>query len=291
MHGEDKISTITDVKLTRHKLHVGSYDINYVVAGEGDPLILVHGLNVGWGQWYPNIKDLSKKFKVYAIDLPGAGASSTLDFSRSSLEESFVMVLEGFLKKLSLTSVNLIGHSIGAWVVAKVVLRKKVSVNKIILVDPLGFTLSVPFNQKLLTFYPVAKFLSRTVMKLSRNNMESFLRGVYVDNTILADEFIEYVYESMKSNNHPHPFLLLHKIVNFFSVKAEFDLRLQLRSILLPILVIVGEKDPIVSSKKVIEESKKIPSATVLEYKNVGHVPSTESSKRFNTDVLTFLQK
>src|SRR3989344_8879229 len=91
------------------KIKIGKYLINYFEAGPpageagaGKPLVLIHGGNIGWGQWYPNIPELSKHFKIYAIDMPGAGRSSKLDYAKLSFEKDYFEILSKFLQKLNL---------------------------------------------------------------------------------------------------------------------------------------------------------------------------------------------
>jgi predicted nucleotidyltransferase len=64
------------VKLEQVK--IGEFVINYATAGKGLPIVLIHGGNIGWGQWYPNIPELARYFKVYALDLPGGGRRSRI---------------------------------------------------------------------------------------------------------------------------------------------------------------------------------------------------------------------
>jgi pimeloyl-ACP methyl ester carboxylesterase len=52
-------------------------DLAYAVAGEGEPLLLVHGIYAGASsfEFRKNFGDLSRSFRVYALDLLGCGLS------------------------------------------------------------------------------------------------------------------------------------------------------------------------------------------------------------------------
>ena len=84
----------------------------YVDAGEGEPVVLVHGVGLRLEAWAPQIESLAATHRVIAVDLPGHGASSPLR-EESGLAE-FVDWLTTTLDDLGLESVNVAGHSMGA---------------------------------------------------------------------------------------------------------------------------------------------------------------------------------
>src|SRR3954451_20551321 len=55
-------------------IELGAGLVRYQVQGEGDPLVLVHGLAGSSAWWVRNIGPLSRYYKVYLIDLPGFGS-------------------------------------------------------------------------------------------------------------------------------------------------------------------------------------------------------------------------
>lgn len=55
----------------------GGCNVHFLVAGPEDarPLVLVHGFGASWFHWRYNVPELSKRFRVYAVDLVGFGSS------------------------------------------------------------------------------------------------------------------------------------------------------------------------------------------------------------------------
>ena len=56
--------------------------LHYHVAGEGHPLIMLHGSGPGasgWSNFNPNFAKLAQRYKVYLLDFPGWGKSSEYD--------------------------------------------------------------------------------------------------------------------------------------------------------------------------------------------------------------------
>jgi hypothetical protein len=60
--------------------------VHYVEAGNGSPIILIHGFLYHTVMWKKNIDALAEKFKVYAIDLWGWGYSERLKEKEYSFE-------------------------------------------------------------------------------------------------------------------------------------------------------------------------------------------------------------
>nr|CAD6628389.1 alpha/beta hydrolase [Rhizobium sp. TCK] len=91
----------------------------YYEAGEGEPLVLIHGVGMRAEAWHSQIVDLAKTHRVIAVDMPGHGGSSRL--VPGSTIEDFVAWLNRFLDDQSLDKVSIAGHSMGAMISGGVV--------------------------------------------------------------------------------------------------------------------------------------------------------------------------
>ena len=164
---------------------IDNHEINYLVAGEGPALLLIHGANFGWGVWYPNIPEFAKTHRVYAIDLPGAGRSTRVDYN-TLLPEQLLSVLEQFVHQQGLTQFAVMGCSLGAWLAVQLALRMPTQVTSLILENASGFTPRIRFSDKTIALYPFAHFITRTMLRPDRHNprIESFLRGIFADHDL-----------------------------------------------------------------------------------------------------------
>ena len=90
----------------------GGERIAYVDEGKGDvTMILIHGLGSYLPAWKMNIPELSKNYRVIAIDLPGYGKSSKAP--HSGMMTYYARVVKEFIEELQLVKVVLGGHSMG----------------------------------------------------------------------------------------------------------------------------------------------------------------------------------
>ncbi|HEY7065241.1 MAG TPA: alpha/beta hydrolase [Chloroflexota bacterium] len=93
---------------------------HYVHAGEGEPVVLIHGGGPGAGGesgWSNMLPALSPYFHVYAIDLIGSGLTD-----KPAIEYSFQTLVNhvaGFIDALNLNGVRMAGNSQGAYVAIK----------------------------------------------------------------------------------------------------------------------------------------------------------------------------
>jgi pimeloyl-ACP methyl ester carboxylesterase len=86
--------------------------VSYVEAGEGEALVLIHGVGMRVEAWAPQIAVFAKTHRVIAVDMPGHGESAKLA-SGSTLED-FVAWFGRFLDELNIDAANVAGHSMGA---------------------------------------------------------------------------------------------------------------------------------------------------------------------------------
>jgi pimeloyl-ACP methyl ester carboxylesterase len=125
-----------DNTIPSYRTTVQGLEVHYKRAGEGMPLLLVHGDGNDWHEWKKNIGFLSQYFCVYAPDLPGYGLSQYPDFALSpSWGAAF---LSDFMKSLDIDNAHIIGHSMGGLVSMHLAMSFPDKVNKLVLIDSAG---------------------------------------------------------------------------------------------------------------------------------------------------------
>ena len=113
---------------------------NYLQAGEGPPVVLVHGSGPGvsaWTNWRLNITALAQRFTVYAPDLVGFGftqrpAGTTYDLP------TWRAHLLGFLDALGLDRPSLVGNSFGGGLALSTATVAPDRVDKLVLMGATG---------------------------------------------------------------------------------------------------------------------------------------------------------
>ncbi len=129
----------------------GGNIIHYEVLGRGRPVILVHGWVGSWRYWIPTMQLLQTKYRVYALDLYGFGDSAK-NAQQYSLEHQ-IALLADFMQQLGIPKAALIGHGLGALIVAEFARRYPDRVPRLLvasapLFDPGDLEQRVPAGRK-----------------------------------------------------------------------------------------------------------------------------------------------
>ncbi len=91
-------------------MHVNEKNIEFDQAGEGPPMLLVHGLGGTANFWQPVITAFAGSHSIVAPDLPSAGRS---DLDNNTSIESLAADMFALLDALNIAKVHLVGHSMG----------------------------------------------------------------------------------------------------------------------------------------------------------------------------------
>src|SRR5215212_8532484 len=114
-------------------------DLAYSVAGEGEPLLLVHGVYAGASsfEFRKNFRELSKSFRVYALDLLGCGLSERPE--RRYGPEDLASQVEDFAREEIGGQAHLIASSLSAALVVPAAVRSPRLFKKLVLICPTGY--------------------------------------------------------------------------------------------------------------------------------------------------------
>lgn len=111
---------------------VGQLRVSYQVAGEGPPLILLHGGEGDSGMFREIMPHLAKSFLTIAYDQRGCGGTTIEDKSDYRLED-LADDAAGFIKAIGFEKAHVLGHSAGGLVAQLLALRSPHRIDKLIL--------------------------------------------------------------------------------------------------------------------------------------------------------------
>lgn len=255
---------------------------HYIEAGQGDPLILIHGFNFDSFTWAKNLDALAQRHKVYALDLWGFGYSTRelLDFGYPL----FAKQLKLFMDTLNIEKATLVGHSMGGGTAAYFALNNPDRVQNLILVDATGVTNPLPIRGRIFQLPHVAEFmLGLKSNMVRRKNITDFwihrhelLTGAYFTSASRFQK-IAGTTETLLS--------VLRR--NFFDT-LEQELRALSRHDI-PTLIIWGEYDKPLPVQRGRTMHQILSGSRLEIIEEAGHMPNFDQADRFNELVLDFL--
>jgi pimeloyl-ACP methyl ester carboxylesterase len=105
---------IDNVTFSHHMASVNGIQLHYVIGGQGDPIVLLHGWPETWYAWHRVMPALAKNYTVIAPDLRGLGDSSKplTGYDGKTLAED----IHQLVTQLGFKTIFLVGHDIGTQV-------------------------------------------------------------------------------------------------------------------------------------------------------------------------------
>src|SRR6202521_4242656 len=113
--------------------NVNGTRLHYLVAGKGDPVVLLHGYAEKSHMWLPLMPKLAASHTVIAVDLRGAGQSSTPadGYTKAALAQD----VHAITQKLGYQRTRIVGHDIGLMVAYAFAALYPNEVDRIVLMD------------------------------------------------------------------------------------------------------------------------------------------------------------
>lgn len=213
----------------------------YVRAGEGEPLVLVHGGGPGASGvsgWRQTIPALSDKFAVYALDLIGFGETDKPDVEYSF--QTLVNHLAGFIDALGLRDVRLVGNSQGAYVAMKYALDFPGRVRRAAAISTGTLANAVGIGHD-------GKGATLPRFDGTRESLRRFLEVIVNDSAKITDELVDARYAAASLPGHAE---MLRSLGRYRQLMTEdtgqrqlFDVTARLPLLSVPWCLIWGEKD------------------------------------------------
>jgi pimeloyl-ACP methyl ester carboxylesterase len=114
---------------------VGGVRVPTLVGGTGPPVLVLHGAGGprGWRRW---MASLARHFTVYAPTHPGFGTADAADWMETI--DDLARFYLWFIDAAGLRRPHLLGHSIGGWTAAEMAAMSPGSIDRLVLVAPVG---------------------------------------------------------------------------------------------------------------------------------------------------------
>jgi pimeloyl-ACP methyl ester carboxylesterase len=268
---------------------VNGIRLHYLIAGEGDPVVLLHGFAETSHMWSPLISRLSDKHTVIAPDLRGFGQSSAP--AEGYTKAAMARDIHALVKSLKYDRIRLVGHDIGLMVAYAFAAQFPGEVDRLVLMEAflpgIGDWNSVFLLRDLWHFH----FYGRTPLALvtgrERIYLEHFWNDFAADPQKSVSEADRDVYA--KAYAQPGHMAAGMEVFRAFPRDAEDFAGFAKTKLTMPMLVLSGEK---AGGPFLIEQGKMV--ATDVEgvlVKGAGHWLMEEAPGEVIPKLVGFLNR
>ncbi len=221
---------------------VNGVRLHYLVAGKGEPIILLHGYAQNSHMWIPAIEELAKTNTVIAPDLRGFGGSAKPPTGYD--KKTMAVDVHALAESLGYKKVRIAGHDIGLMVAYAYAAQYPAEVDRIVLMDAflpgVGDWTKVWLLRDLWHFH----FYGETPLKLvsgrERTYLEHFWNDFAADRTKSVSEKDRRFYA--KSYAQPGAMRAGFEVFRAFEQDAKDFNDFAKTRLTMPMLVLSGEK-------------------------------------------------
>ncbi|NHA04704.1 alpha/beta hydrolase [Mucilaginibacter sp. HC2] len=242
------------------------HGFSYIDEGEGEVLLLLHGLMGALSNWEEVVEEFRPKYRVilpmlpiYDMPLITTGVKSLSKF------------IHKFIKFKQLSNITVLGNSLGGHVALIYVLAHPENIKAMVLTGSSGLYENA-FG---------GSFPRRESIDFVRERVQY----TFYDPAVATDELVNDVYKLINDRHSVVRLLAMAKSAIRHNMKAD------LHKMNLPVSLIWGRDDKITPPDVAVEFSELLPNAELHWIDKCGHAPMMEHPKEFNRLLTGFLEK
>jgi len=255
----------------------GREQIYFESYGEGEAIVLTHGMGGNHVVWYQQVAALAAQYRVITWDQPGFGRSTsgTGNVGPGPAVDDLAQILD----HLDIARAHIVGQSMGGWAALGFALDHPERTSSLVLADTIGGIYTPSIRQSFDDYgQAMASGPRPDEMPLGRHPAV----GQQLADEDLAKSFLYSQIGGSGPQVDP---------ATIFSLLLATDNTKRLDALATRTLFIVGEDDPIFSPTRIAEAASLVANSEIVVIPDTGHSPYFESPERWNDALCEFLQR
>jgi len=265
--------------------------LSYKIFGEGQPVLILHGLYGSSDNWVTIGRALSANFKVFIPDLRNHGKS---EHSNIHTYEALVEDVVEFIIQHNISKPIIIGHSMGGKTAMLLALTHPELIKKLVVVDiaPKAYTSLDKLQPHVIQHLNIINAFASTSLdgKTKREEVEAEFAGYVKD-----DRTRQFLLKNLVRNNHGfawaiHVEALKKNLPEIMDGPDFTKLKFDKEAINFPVLFIRGEKSEYILEEDILMIKKYFPTAELVTVFDAGHWVHAEQPELFLKSLNYFLE-
>ena len=266
--------------IKRKRIRVRDIHVSYLFDNEKGSkaysIVFLHGFPFNKEIWRAQLEQLPDVVQGIAIDIRGHG-QSTRGHGVFSIDVFADDLLET-VQRLDLTNVVLCGVSMGGYIALRAYEKKPEIFQGLILADTHSYADTDAQKQK--RFDSIQSVLTHGKRAFSIN----FVKQVLSAHTLERHpEVAKLIKGTIRGNKE------INICSTLLALAARTDTTSSLHKINVPVLLLRGTEDQLISKAQMASMETQIPDVRHVEMEGCGHLPNLENPRRFNGEVRNFL--
>jgi pimeloyl-ACP methyl ester carboxylesterase len=238
----------------------------YIEEGEGEVLLLLHGLFGALSNWKDVLNHFSPKYKVVIPLMP------IFEMNILSLSvEGLANFINEFIDYKGFKQVNFLGNSLGGHVGLVFIKKHPQKVNSLVLTGSSGL-----YESAFGASYP---------KKGDKAYLRERIQLTFYDPASTTDDLVDEVYDTLQDKGK------VLRILTMAKSAIRHNMRKDLPGFTQPTCLIWGKQDTITPPEVAEEFHELLPHSELYFLEQCGHAPMMEKPSEFNHIVDTFLAK
>jgi 2-hydroxy-6-oxo-octa-2,4-dienoate hydrolase len=261
-------------------IDAGGIKTNVVEAGNGAPVVLVHGSGpgvTGYANWRLTMPVLAQRFRVIVPDMVGFGYTERPPDLRCDVDTWADQVV-GVLDALGLERASVVGNSFGGAIALRLAARRPERVDRLVLMGSVGVPFPITAGLDAVWGYQPSVANMRRIMDLFAH-----------DPGLISDELAEMRYRASTQPGFQESYAALFPAPRQRWVDAMVTPDEQIRALPHETLVVHGREDRIIPLATSLRLTELIERSQLHVFGRCGHWTQIEWTAAFNRLVADFL--
>lgn len=206
--------------------------LNYEVAGNGPPILFLHGLGMSRQVWEPIVQTFQNEFQCITLDMYGFGTNKASEEIQHIPFDYWINEIQDIIQTLDFTQIHLAGHSLGSMIALAYAAQfpsQCLSVTAISTLPEFGQAITDAFEQR-----------AQKVEKLGLDSIiNDLIHGGFSEETIKNNPAVIEQYRTIVSQNTSSQYALACRSAANLSIKPLLE------QITMPVQLLVGLEDKV----------------------------------------------